>query len=400
MLVSVVASLVACELLLRWSVPHLPLRFHKYLHGEVFVLAQRSKRSLLPHEYIALFGNSYAQGAGDWYEAAVRDDWGEGAPYQAAHVLFETTGRDVISFGASGASSFDGLVFFPLRLTAKLAARGIDLEPPAQIVAYFYEGNDLDDNLDLLRRHWPRLAQSVAGSGEVTDDLGEMIAFLEALTERHRWRLEQPLRLRDRLYLSRFAAVLHGDVRRLARHWLIGEETGALPPTPVDLGGARLDLPEPLESPAMELTGAELERALLVFHAALTLTARNFAPIPILLVYLPSPLAVYRLAAERVPIETTNGTHRVHASAAVERRSDRIGAAVAAIAAAVGIDFLDARPVLRAIARDRPVHGPGDWGHLNRTGYEALGRAIAGALEEERGDGRCRPRAPGATAGR
>ena len=164
MLVSVVASLVACELLLRWSVPHLPLRFHKYLHGEVFVLAQRSKRSLLPHEYIALFGDSYAQGAGDWYEAAVRDDWGEGAPYQAAHVLFETTGRDVISFGASGASSFDGLVFFPLRLTAKLAARGIELEPPAQIVAYFYEGNDLDDNLDLLRRHWPRLARSVAGS--------------------------------------------------------------------------------------------------------------------------------------------------------------------------------------------------------------------------------------------
>jgi lysophospholipase L1-like esterase len=150
----------------------------------------------------------------------------------------------------------------------------------------------------------------------------------------------------------------------------------------------------------MELTGAELERALLVFHAALTLTARNFAPIPILLVYLPSPLAVYRLAAERVPIETTNGPHRVHASAAVERRSDRIGAAVAAIAAAVGVDFLDARPVLRAIARDRPVHGPGDWGHLNRTGYEALGRAIAGALQEERGDGRCRPRAPVATAGR
>jgi hypothetical protein len=315
-------------------------------------------------------------------------------------VLFEMAGRDVISFGASGASSFEGLVFFPLRLRAKLAARGIELEPPAQIVAYFYEGNDLDDNLDLLRRHWPTLAQSVAGTREVTDGLGEVIAFLEALTERHRWRLEQPLRLRDRLYLSRFAAVLYGDLRRMAKHLLVGEETGALPPTPVHLGGGRLDLPEPLESPAMELSAAELERALLVFHAALALTARNFAPIPILLVYLPSPLAVYRLAAERVPIEAENGSHRVYASAAIERRSERICAAVAAIAAAVGVEFLDARPVLRAIARDRPVHGPGDWGHLNRTGYEALGRAIAGALNDERGDDRCGPRAPPATAGR
>lgn len=400
MLASVVAFLVACELLLRWSVPNLPLRYHKYLHGEVFALAQRSKRGLLPDDYVALFGDSYAQGVGDWYEAAVRDDWGEGAPYQAAHVLYETTGRDVISFGASGASSFEGLVFFPLRLSAKLAARGIELEPPTQIVAYFYEGNDLADNLALLRRHWPSLGKPRSRSGEVTDDLGEMIAFLEALMRRDRWRLEQPLRLHERLYLSKFAAVLYGDLRRIARPWLVGEDAAPLPPTPVHLGGARRDLPEPLEAPAMELSAAEVERALLVFHAALALSARNFAPIPILLVYLPAPLAVYRLAAERVPIETENRPHRLYASAAIERRSDRICAAVAAIAAAVGVEFLDARPVLRALARDRAVHGPGDWGHLNRTGYEALGRAIAGALESKRGDGRCWPRAPVATAGR
>jgi hypothetical protein len=37
-------------------------------------------------------------------------------------------------------------VFFPLRLRAKLAARGIDLEVPRQIVAYFFEGNDLNNN--------------------------------------------------------------------------------------------------------------------------------------------------------------------------------------------------------------------------------------------------------------
>jgi hypothetical protein len=399
-LASVVAFLVACELLLRWSVPHLPLRYHKYLHGEVFALAQRSKRGLLPHDYVALFGDSYAQGVGDWYAAAVHEDWGEGAPYQAAHVLFDATGRDVISFGAAGASSFEGLVFFPLRLSAKLAARGIELEPPAQIVAYFYEGNDLTDNLALLRRHWPSLGQPPSGSGEVTQDLGRIIAFLEALMRRHRWRLEQPLRLRDRLYLSRFAAVLYGDLRRMAKAWLVGERASALPPTPVHLGGARLDLPEPLEAPAMELSAAEVDRALLVSQAALALNRRHFALIPLLLVYVPSPVAVYRLAAERVPIETTDGRPRFYASTAIERRSDRICAAVAEIAAAVGVDFLDARPVLRAIAQDRPVHGPGDWGHLNRTGYEALGRAIAGALEKEPGDGRCRPRAPVATAGR
>ena len=76
----------------------------------------------------------------------MRQDWGDGLAYQAAHVIFQAPGRDVISFGASGAGSFDGLVFFPLRLRAKLAARGIDLEVPRQIVAYFFEGNDLNNN--------------------------------------------------------------------------------------------------------------------------------------------------------------------------------------------------------------------------------------------------------------
>ena len=129
----------------------------------------------------------------------------------------------------------------------------------------------------------------------------------------------------------------------------------------------------------------------------LTLARETFAPIPILLVYVPSPLAVYELAAERVPVDAYDGPHQVHASAEVERQSERICARVADIAAAVGVDFLDPRPALRAVARDRLIHGPGDWKHFNRAGYEALARAIAQALEGNRATGRCQ--AP-LTAGR
>jgi hypothetical protein len=111
----------------------------------------------------------------------------------------------------------------------------------------------------------------------------------------------------------------------------------------------------------------------------------------------PSPIAVYRLAAERVPVHAYHGPHQVHASAEVDRQSDRICARVAETAATVGVDFLDPRPALRAVARDRLVHGPGDWKHFNRTGYEALGRAVARVLEGNRTTGRCQ--AP-LTAGR
>jgi hypothetical protein len=45
---SALAFLVMFELLLRSSVPYLPLRYHKYLPGEMFMLAQHSKRALIP----------------------------------------------------------------------------------------------------------------------------------------------------------------------------------------------------------------------------------------------------------------------------------------------------------------------------------------------------------------
>jgi len=143
-----------------------------------------------------------------------------------------------------------------------------------------------------------------------------------------------------------------------------------------------------------------VQQALLVFRAALALAKETFAPIPIVLVYVPSPLAVYRLVTEEVPIDAYEGPYQVHRREEVARRTDEICAGVSAIAAAVGVDFLDARPAIRAAARDRPVHGPGDWKHLNRAGYEALGQAIAGALAGERGDGRCRALDPPATAAR
>jgi hypothetical protein len=390
---SALVFLVMFELLLRGSVPYLPLRYHKYLPGEMFMLAQHSKRGLIPHEYVAIFGDSYAQGAGDWYEDAARRDWGDGLAYQAAHVIFQTTGRDVISFGASGAGSFDGLVYYPLQLRAKLAARGIALEAPRQIVAYFFEGNDLNNNLNLLARHW----RTTTGQAKVTRRPDDMVGFLQALLDRYRGWLDEPLRLHDRLYLTQFVTVLYGDLRQIAKPWLIRKKAKSLPPTAIRLGGATLDLPNPLHSPALDLDEQGLQRGLLVFQAALALAKETFAPTPILVIYVPSPLAVYRLSAERVPVDAYEGPYQVHASAAVGRQSDRICTRVAEIAAAVGVEFLDSRPALRAIARDRLIHGPGDWKHFNRTGYEALGRAIAQALEGRRTTTRCR--AP-LTAGR
>ena len=50
---------------------------------------------------------------------------------------------------------------------------------------------------------------------------------------------------------------------------------------------------------------------------------------------------------------------------------------------AAGAGFTDARPIAAA-ASERLIHGPRDWKHLNRVGYEALARAILGGLPRQK----------------
>ena len=315
----------------------------------------------------------------------MRDDWGDGTAYQAAHVIFELTGHDVINFGVSGAGSFDGLVFYPLRFIAKLAARGIELERPQQIVAYFYEGNDLSNNLNLLMRYWPERSAPAT--------LDQMSGFLTALLGQRRAALERPLQLSERLYMTRFFAVLCADLARMGRIWLAPAHKKASkrpPATHIRLGDAIEALPQPLHSAALDLSEAEVRRALLVFQASLALAKTRLAPTPILLVYLPAPLTAYRIVDEQVPVDAYEGPNQIHPREQVYSRSNQICAQVSAIARALGVDFLDARPFIQARARAALVHGPGDWKHFNRAGYEALGTLIAQALEAGRADGSCR----------
>jgi len=101
--------------------------------------------------------------------------------------------------------------------------------------------------------------------------------------------------------------------------------------------------------------------------------------VPLVLVYLPSVLSVYALASD-ASAQTVDRRPAVHPAAAVTQRSDVIAGRVARIAQARGVGFVDTRPRLRAAAAEAPVHGPRDWRHFNRRGYEALADAVASHL--------------------
>src|SRR5437763_9898357 len=77
------------------------------------VLSQSTKAGFVPRDYVAILGDSMAEGLGDALLAAGNN---EAAAFHAAHVVRELTGKDVVSFGRGGSSSAEGLVRQPARI--------------------------------------------------------------------------------------------------------------------------------------------------------------------------------------------------------------------------------------------------------------------------------------------
>ena len=150
----ILAPLFVLEITLRSLVGEFALAYHEYLPNDVRILAQSSKYGLVPRNHVALLGDSYGAGRGDWYFKAIDLDPFGNPPFHSANVIHELTGFDVVSFAQPGTGSFDGIVYNPIKYYEMLRSRGFSLSPPSRIIIYFYEGNDIEDNLTFSGRYW------------------------------------------------------------------------------------------------------------------------------------------------------------------------------------------------------------------------------------------------------
>jgi hypothetical protein len=109
----------------------LPVR--PFLPETAGVLVQNTKAGTVPHNYVAILGDSYAEGIGDWL-LQVGDDDSHG--FHAAHVIHAMTGRDVVTFGKGNAGSAEAYVLLPMRaLNGGRCLIFPTLEDPGQIIA-------------------------------------------------------------------------------------------------------------------------------------------------------------------------------------------------------------------------------------------------------------------------
>jgi lysophospholipase L1-like esterase len=349
----------------------LPLKVHERVASEIRVLTQSSKRATFPENYVALVGDSYAWGMGDWLLGS--NPWRNG-PYHSAHVIQRLTGRDVISFGRLGSGSLTGLVSVPLGTLRLMQAAGLEaMKTPATVVVYFYGGNDFTDNvLDLRLRFDPNFAGR---------DVRDRAVFQEFVTTIVLGR--DPLWIKAERGLSPFEKLFFLRlVWRLAHREIEGRERWPILPgvNHVQVNGQSVLVPYRLQSPALELDHTELALSAYVFEESLRFLRERLPSAAVRVVYVPSPLECYEIATSQVEIQSYLGRRFSYRAEELDRRHDEAVAAVRAVAERQGLRFLDATGDLRLAARAELVHGPRDWKHFNRAGYEALGRAVQKVL--------------------
>jgi len=363
------ASVLSCYAAAEYAIfrvilPIAPFEIQSRLPSVAEVLTQPSKSAYLPHDYIALLGDSYAEGYGDWLQEVGSKRKG---PFHSADVIHQQTGRDVVSFGIGGAGSAEAMVMQPAEIFPSSRCSIFPaIEPPRQMFVYFYEGNDVEDNLKFLGK----VNRRYGGTDRDAIDryLNEQYAGWPLLHchEQLAQTTFKEAEFLSQVYITGFSISYCGTPVPSRNHIVVGDRTVETPA----LQGAAPHLPDESIRLAMD-----------VFARSLNWLHTRFDRVPITMVYVPSPLSIYRHATDMISFCSVSGGGPL-AKTITERHHDLIRDMVARISAEQHVDFIDATPALRAAAERSVIHGPHDWDHLNKIGYQVLGTFVAARFRD------------------
>lgn len=327
------------------------------------------------NDYLALLGDSYAEGVGDWKAEQLEFT----SPSHSADAIHRLTGRNILSFGRRGAGSAEGLVRLPaLALGAGECFFFPSLKPPQEIVYYFYEGNDLEDNIEFINR---RLGLNVG-------DPGIRKASINFLDQQ--W--GKPGQRPCLLYFGKSIKTLIKTAGKTIRPWLGPDIDETLtPPAPnrALIAGKATALPATLQGPGLGLDEQATATAFEVFEVSLMWLQQALPDIRITIVHLPSVLSTYELLGPTATVEAYDRSSTVHGATEVAARSNDICRRLRDITLGLGAGFVDARPAMRELGIQKIIHGPRDWRHFDRAGYTHLGETVAASLNGDSTSGDC-----------
>jgi len=347
----------------------------------------------MPKDYIALTGDSYAVGAGDWLNEVRKRNFSGSPDYSAAHLIHKKTGIDVVSFGQAGAGSFNGIWLEPVTQFLHInSVRGYKLSPPKDILIFFYEGNDIYDNIQFLQ-------ESLAVAGEISKK--RIQEFLNVEFEKVLNRQFDNSIWRNMLFTR---SILYG-ASNLYKEWGLSNKqpkiknlhNKVLPKgeghfATIDqkkvrinvalVNGEKVNLPSHLQAPPSfgldneeRITGSKdnlIRLSAHIFEQSLVRLASFFRNAKIKIIFIPSPVSSYKMVSSHIHFKGHMSVPDALLTTEIEKRHIKLCKTIKRVAANHNFSFINSTKSLKKATSTGFVHGPIDWDHFNKRGYQVL----------------------------
>ena len=381
----------------------LPLRLYGLIDKDLRILAQSSKNNLLPKGYIALTGDSYAVGAGDWLNEVKKNNFFGSPDYSPAHLIFKKTGIDVVSFGQSGAGSFDGIWSEPVTQFLYInTTKNYRLHPPKYFLIFFHEGNDVYDNIQFVNESLRATAKETGKAYEINRFQGFLKAEFEKVVNR---KFDRSF-WKDML----FTRSIYQGISNLFKEWEASKKTskeknfyhqsiykGGVAVILMDgrkvelnvalMNGKKTGMPSHLQAPPLfghtdsekkiGLRSESLAGAIEVFKQSLLNLNKFFPQSEIKIVFIPSTLSSYKIISSNVHYRGFVQSPNIIETATIEKSHARLCGAIKQVAVDHDFSFVNITKSIRLASSVEFMHGPLDWDHFNKRGYHVLSDHLA-----------------------
>ena len=367
----------------------IPFRLYGGVETDLRVLAQYSKRSVLPENYIAILGDSNSVGVGDLYIDLSKSYRNWYPDYSPAHFIYKKLGIDTVSFGFAGAGNFDGIWSGPVNQFKNINSKGFDLKPPKTILVFFYEGNDLSNNLQFVRENY----KGDEGIGELVHSIkfNEWLNHqFQKTTDKNDNGFEKYLIFTKFLIKSVKNIFLEKSKKSEEFHHTFFPAT---PITQAIVNGIVVPLPVHLQAPPLikftlfedrfkllEKEGDFIEymkAGFFIFEKATLKLKENFPNSALIIIYLPSVLSSYKIVSPIASFRANMGKGGIVDTKKLVERHFEVCREILHISQNLKVPFFDTTPYMLDASSKGYIHGPIDWDHLNEYGYRVLSDSIS-----------------------
>lgn len=313
---------------------------------------QYTKKHRLPQDYVAIFGDSYAFGQGDGLyrlQTEYRPD------FNVPQFIHRDMGVDVVSFGIPSSGSLASYVKNPDSLFNYLDQSYFSsFQKPSYIVLYFYEGNDIEENVVESAEGFQ--SKDIESNSSVTSifiDMQRMINFI----------------MHSVMFIFNIDnnydgfKMLNDNIApegKINRAWINGKNVA---------------ISDGLQGPSMLLEEEDVRIGFDILERSVSYVKTRYPDVPVILVDIPSPATVYQFSSDEIDLwdllGISEGASRRPASG-IRPRSNRFCRLAMDIADRQSVAFHDARAGIVDHGKTTLLHGPVDWHHFNLQGYQML----------------------------